>query len=192
MAAAGLALVLGACAGDNKAESNLTQSGFSPETARELSKLNLDSNEINDLRNAHSAGLDGTSAVEMVKALHGRDLKFSIGEEIGLMLRDSMNPTVLTQLVQMGAIPRWADDIRAMKEWKISDVTITEISKLKFEQKKELLSGGEYGLLKKHGLSDAGVLEFARKGGTAQQLQAITLALDLGKPEPEAMKEGGM
>jgi hypothetical protein len=184
-------LLLAAC-GDEKAKTNLTQSGFSEADAQELSRQNLDSNEMLQLDMARKAGLDGASAVEMVKALHKRDLKFDIAEELRLMLADTMNATVLTQLVQMGAIPRWADDIRAMKDAGISDVTIVEISKLQFEQKKEVLSGGEYARLKKHGLTDAGVLSFARNGGTAQQAQAVTLALDLGKSEPEALKESGM
>ena len=64
--------------------------------------------------------------------------------------------------------------------------------KLKFQEKKELLSGGEYGSMKTMGLSDAGLLTFARKGGTAQQLQQVRQDLALGKSEQEAFKAAGL
>jgi hypothetical protein len=92
----------------------------------------------------------------------------------------------------MGAIPRWADDMRALKEFGVDDVTIVEIAKLRFVENKEILSGGEYTRLKQFGISDAGLLTFARKGGTPQQLETLARELAMGKPEAQAMQTAGI
>jgi hypothetical protein len=96
------------------------------------------------------------------------------------------------QLVEIGAIPRWTDDISALRQAGVGDVAIMELAKMKFVEKKDLLSGGEYARLRKRRLSDTGLLTFVRNGGTPQQAQQIALALDLGKSEQEALKEAGM
>ncbi len=47
-------------------------------------------------------------------------------------------------------------------------------------------------MLKRRGFSDSSLLEFVRKGGTAQQLQRVAEELQHGKSEPEAMKAAGL
>jgi maltooligosyltrehalose synthase len=128
----------------------------------------------------------------MVKSLHKRDLRFDLGLTLQILTQQGVGATVLTQLVDIGALPAWGDDIRALKDKGIGEVTILELAKLRFQENKELLSGGEYGSLKTFGISDAGILAFAQKGGTQQQLQKLREELALGKPEQEALKTIGM
>jgi hypothetical protein len=109
-----------------------------------------------------------------------------------MLMADSLSSTAATELVALGAIPRWEADIRALKQAGVGDVAVIELAKMRFEENKEILSGGEYANLKKRRMSDASLLNFARKGGTAQQLQQVTLAMDLGKSEQEALAEVGM
>ena len=188
-----LILTLAACdASDPEVKNRATQSGFSEQGSEELAKEGVTPEEMESIAQARQAGLDEASLIAMVRSLHKRDLKFDLGFALQLMVQQGMGATSLTQLVEIGAIPRWADDIRALKEAGVSDVTIVEIAKLGFVEKKDLLSGYEYGQLKTNGLSDAGLLTFARQGGTAQQLQKLVLELALGKPEPEALKNVGM
>lgn len=168
-------LMLGACGDqiDVGAKSRLDSMGFSPEAAKELSTLELTDQELIELQEAGQAGLDGTAAVEIVRSLHKRDLRFDLGMETRLLLADSLGSTALTQLVELGAIPRWTDDLRALKQAGVGDVTLIELERLRSQENKELLSGGEYASLKQRGMSDAGLLTFVRNGGTQQQLQTV-------------------
>lgn len=185
-----------ACVGcskeDDATKQALIKAGFSEKAAAELSGMNMTREEINNVVEARRNGLDETSVVSMVKAMHDEDLTFVIGEETGLLVSAGMSPMAVTQLVQMGAVPRWADDIRALKEFGVDDVTVVEMAKIKFVDKKDILSGGEYARLKQFGMSDAGLLAFARKSGTAQQVDAIAQDLAKGKPEGEAMQAAGI
>lgn len=186
-------LTLAACSRqDEAAKQKLIGFGFSDAAASKLSTMGLTPSEIDNLAQAKKGGLDDNAAIEMVQSVHDRDLKFDIGPDIQLMVPQGIGSTPLVQLVQMGAIPRWGDDIRSLKDAGVGDVTIVEIAKLRFKEKKDVLSGGEYGRLKRFGMSDSGVLQFARKGGNAQQLQKAVLALQLGKSEQQALAEAGM
>jgi hypothetical protein len=188
-----IALGVAGCAQENDAVSTkLKQGGFTEKTARELSGKKLTDEEVNNLVSARKSGLDETSLVGMVDDLHENDLPFVIGTDTQILTQAGMSATAITQLVEMGAIPMWADDVRALKEFGVSDVTIVELAKLKFEQKKEILSGGMYGRLKQFQMSDAGVLTFARKGGDAQQLEVVARELAMGKPEQEALATAGV
>jgi hypothetical protein len=187
------AVALAACNGsDPEIEKQATSSGFSQQAAAEIARMNLTKDEMESVAKAKSGGMDDASILKMVKSLHDRDLKFDIGFDLQLFNQQGLGATALIQLVEMGAIPRWSDDIRALKDARVSDVTIIEMAKLRFIQKKEMLSGGEYGQLKTFGLSDAGLLSFAQHGGTRQQFQKLAETLALGKPEPEALKSIGM
>jgi hypothetical protein len=187
------ALLLGACSGeDAAAKKKLVDAGFSESAAGKLSGMNLTAGEIDNLSMAKRSGLDENAAVDMVKSEHDRNLKFDLGSELQIMVPQGISSTALVQLVDMGAIPRWGDDIRELKDVGMGDVTIVEIAKLRFKDNKEVLSGGEYGRLKRFGMSDAGVLAFARKGGNAQQLQKVSEALQLGKSEQAALASVGM
>lgn len=186
-------VVLAGCGGkDAEVEKKAASTGFSAEAAAELSRMNLTPDEMASVAEAKHGGLDDASILKMVKVVHERDLKFDLGMALQIFKQQGIGSTVLIQLVEMGAIPRWADDIRALKDAKVEDVTIVEMAKLRFVEKKEMLSGSEYGQLKGYGLSDAGLLAFARKGGTQAQMQTLSKDLALGKAEPEALKAIGM
>jgi hypothetical protein len=188
-----LATGIAGCSKEDAAvKGKLTQGGFTEQTAGELSRMELTKEEADNLVKAKQNGLDEASLTSMVKAMHDEDLRFVIGTETQLLTQAGMGATAITQLVQMGAIPRWADNIRALKEFNVSDVTIVEIAKLHFVDKKEILSGGEYARLKQFGISDAGLLAFARKGGTPQQLETLARELAMGKPEAQALQTAGI
>jgi len=186
-------LVISGCdSSDPEVKERATQSGFSEQASAELAKMELTQDEMASIVEAKKGGLDDAAILEMVKSLHKRDLKFDIGFALQLLKQQGMGATAMTQLVDLGAIPRWADDIRALKDANVADVTIVEMAKAGFQEKKELLSGGEYAQLKSVGLSDAGLLTFVQKKGTAQQAQKLSQELALGKPEQEALKGIGM
>lgn len=188
-----LALLLGACSGEDAAtKKKLVDAGYSDAAAAKLSGMDLTQGEVDNLASVKRSGLDDNAAVDMVKSVHDRNLKFDLAGDLQLMVPQGIGATALVQLVDMGAIPRWGDDIRALKDAGISDVTIVEIAKLHFKEKKEILSGGEYSHLKRFGMSDAGVLAFASKQGNAEQLQKVSEALQLGKSEQEALATVGM
>jgi hypothetical protein len=189
---AGSVLMAGCKGEDPETKKAATSSGFSAESASELSTMNLTRDEMESIAQAKQSGLDDATLLAMTRSMHKRDLKFDIGFALQLLKQQGMGATAMMQLVDLGAVPRWADDIRALKDAKVDDVTIVELAKLKFQEKKELLSGGEYASLKAMGLSDAGLLTFARKGGTAQQLQQVRQDLALGKSEQEAFKTAGL
>ncbi|HVK37521.1 MAG TPA: hypothetical protein VNA88_03230 [Candidatus Kapabacteria bacterium] len=193
VAAIAFALVAVGCAKeDDAAKAALRAGGFGEPAAAELSRMELTKEEVDNLVKARQNGLDEASLTSMVKAMHEEDLRFVIGTETQLLTQAGMGATAITQLVQMGAIPRWADDMRALKEFGVDDVTIVEIAKLRFVENKEILSGGEYTRLKQFGISDAGLLTFARKGGTPQQLETLARELAMGKPEAQAMQTAGI
>ncbi len=186
-------LLLPGCGGEDDLRKNqLIEHGYSEEQAAELSKLKLTDEEIASLGEARKGGVDQAAAVGMVKSMHDRNQKFDLGAELPFLVGQGMAPTALSELVEIEAVPRWTDDIRAMKNAGLSDVTIVEIAKIRFGEKKETLSGGEYARLKEVGMSDSGILAFVRGGGTYEQLQTISLAMRLGKSEQEALKEAGM
>lgn len=189
--AAGL-LLAGCDSGDPEAQKQMTGSGLSEQAASELSRLELSPDEVTSIAEAKKGGLDDASLVQMVKSVHARNLKFDLGFALQVLAQQGIGATVLTQLVDMGALPGWFDSISALKNVGVGDVTILQLAKMKFEEKKELLSGGEYASLKKFGISDAGLLTFAQKGGNYQQVQDVSRELALGKPEQEALKTVGM
>ncbi|MBL7989703.1 MAG: hypothetical protein JNJ94_16705 [Chlorobi bacterium] len=177
---------------DEALKQQLQQQGFTQEKAAELSSMKLTEQEIQELGQAKRAGLDEAAAVEMVKSMHERSLKFDLGSTVEAMSPLGLSPTAMTQLTEMGALPNWADDIRAMKSAGIGEEAILELSKMKFKEKKTMLSGLEYSTLKPVQMSDASILQFARKGGSYQQVQEIRLQRQLGKSEVEALKSVGM
>lgn len=177
---------------DETLKQQLLQQGFTQEKAAELSSMKLTDQEIQELGQAKRAGLDEAAAIEMVKSMHERNLKFDLGSTVEAMSPLGLSPTAMTQLTEMGALPNWADDIRAMKSAGIGEEAILELSKMKFKEKKTVLSGLEYSTLKPVQMSDASILQFARKGGTYQQIQEIRLQRQLGKSEVEALKSVGM
>ena len=192
--AALIAATLLACgsAEDETLKQQLVQQGFSQEKAAQLSTMQLSDQEIQELGQAKRAGLDEAAAIEMVKSMHERDLKFDLGSTVEAMSPLGLSPTAMTQLTEIGALPNWADDIRAMKGAGIGEEAILELSKMKFKENKTLLSGLEYSTLKPVQMSDASILTFARKGGSYQQLQEVRLQRQLGKSEVEALKSVGM
>ena len=192
--AALIAATLIACgnAEDETLKQQLVQQGFSQEKAAQLSSMQLTDQEIQELGQAKRAGLDEAAAIEMVKSMHERNLKFDLGSTVEAMSPLGLSPTAMTQLTEMGALPNWADDIRAMKGAGIGEEAILELSKMKFKENKTLLSGLEYSTLKPVQMSDASILTFARKGGSYQQLQEVRLQRQLGKSEVEALKSVGM
>lgn len=193
IAVAVAALILAGCdSGDPAARQEMTKVGVSDAAASELSKMQLTPEEILSIAEAKKAGLDDASITRIVKSVHERELKFDLGFNLQLLMQQGMGPTVLVELAEMGALPGWASDISALKDINVSDVTILQLAKLRFQEKKALLSGNEYASLKRFGLSDAGLLAFAQKGGTYQQVQELTKELALGKPEQEAMKAVGL
>jgi hypothetical protein len=188
-----VALATAGCDSSNpETKAQATQSGFSEQAATELSRMELTPDEMQSIAQAKQGGLDDAAILDMVKSVHKRKLKFDLGFALQLLKQQGMGATAMTQLVEIGAIPRWADDIRALKDAQVSDVTIVEICKLGFTEKKDLLSGGEYGQLKTHGLSDAGLLTFVQKEGNAQKAQQLAQDLALGKSEQEALRAVGM
>jgi hypothetical protein len=184
--------VAGCNSSDPETKAAATKSGFSEQAAAELSTMKLDKSEMESIAQAKQGGLDDASLLGMIKSVHKRNLKFDLGFGLQLLKQQGMGATAMTQLVDIGAIPRWTDDIRALKDAQVADVTIVEIAKAGFVEKKELLSGGEYAILKTNGLSDAGLLTFIQKGGTAQKAQELAQNLALGKPEQEALRLVGM
>lgn len=185
-------LAIAGCAKENpEVKEKLVKGGLSSATAAELSTMDLTAEEITNLVAARSNGLDDASLVDMVRTMHDDDLKFVIGDETQLLMKGGMGTTAITQLVKMGAIPRWSDDLRSLKEFGVGDVTVIEIAKLRFVENKEVLSGGEYARLKQFGMSDAGLLDFARRRGSPQQLEVVAEELAKGKPEKQAMQSAG-
>jgi hypothetical protein len=186
-------IALGGCAKENEAvKTRLTGAGFAAQSASELSTMDLTREETDNVIKAKQSGMDEASIRSMVKELHDRKLPFVIGEDTELLTKAGMSVTAITQLVQMGAIPAWSDDVRALKEFGTDDVTIVELAKLRFVDHKEILSGGEYARLKQFRMSDSGLLSFARKGGTAQQLEVVARELAMGRAEAEAMATAGV
>jgi len=188
-----ITLAINGCSSvDEKTKEEALKSGIGEQVADELATMEMTAQEMAALSKAKGAGLDDASILKMVQSLHKQNLHFDIGLDLELLAKQGTNATTLTQLVELGAIPRMTDDIRALKEVGVGDVTLVEIARFRYEKKKELLSGAEYGRLRSAGLSDTGLLTFVRNGGTAQQLQAIERELALGKSEQEALKGIGM
>lgn len=188
-----LAIAVAGCAKEDEAlKTRLKQKGFTEVPAAELSRLELTKEEEDNLAKAKQNGLDEASLVAMVREMHDKDLRFVIGTETQLLTQAGMGATAITQLVQMGAIPRWADDMRALKEFGVDDVTVVEIAKMRFVENKEILSGGEYARLKQFGMSDTGLLTFVRSKGTAQQLETVARELAMGRSEQQAMQTAGI
>src|SRR5213595_3045530 len=111
-----LALAFAACSSENpETKQQLKQNGFSEQSASDLSKMQLTKEETGGLVQAKKSGMNEVALQEMVKSMHDRDLKFTIGPETQLLVQEGMSPTAVTQLVEMQAIPRWTDDIGALK-----------------------------------------------------------------------------
>lgn len=187
-----IASVPGCDSVDEKTREEARKAGINAQGAEELAKMEMTPEEMTAIGRAKKAGVDDASIMKMVKALHKADLRFDIGVDLELLVGQGVNATTLTQLVELGAIPRMTDDIRALKESGVGEVALVEIAKIRFEKKKDILSGSEYARLRSAGLSDVGLLTFVRNGGNAQQLQSIARDLALGKSEQEALKGAGM
>jgi|GEM_PF-1745314 len=188
----GTALLLGGCGGDEQIQQQAEKAGVGKQTAEELSTMKLTQDELASIATAKKAGIDDVTLLAMVKSEHNNNLTFTLGDMLAVLVRQGFSPTTLTELVKLGAIPRLADDMRALKDARVSDVAIIEYARLAMKENKKTLSGNEYGALKNAGLSDQGLLTFIRKNGNAQQFQTVQLQLSLGKSEAEALKEAGL
>ncbi len=190
-----MGFALGACSEkiDENAKTSLAEGGYDEAESLELSKLQLTPEEVDQLAIAKRGGLDGTAAIDIVKAIHDEDLKFDLGLELQVLSGAGFSSTALLQLVKMGAVRHWEADLRVMKHGEIGESTIIKIASRRYVDKKDdVLSGNEYVILKKAGLSDVGIEAFVENGGTPQQLQQIDQALRMGESEPAAMKKVGM
>ncbi|HVZ38562.1 MAG TPA: hypothetical protein VHI13_04750 [Candidatus Kapabacteria bacterium] len=187
------AIVMAGCNGsDPEIRKQAASSGFSENAANELSSMHLNGDEMASVAEAKRGGMEDSVVLHMVRSLHDRDQKFDIGFALQLLKQEGVASDVLVQLVDMGAIPRMADDLRALKDARVADATLVEVARLRFNEKKTLLPGPEYGQLKAFGISDAGLVQFIRKGGTEAQLQQLSQDLALGTPEADALKKIGM
>ena len=196
-----LALMIAATAGGcdaggeagDASRQQLTTAGFSDSVSARLAKLKLTDDEMKQVIASRQSNISETMIADMVATMHAKDLRYEyVSEDVQTLMRQNVGALTVTKLIDMGAIPSWTSEIMALKVDSVSDVAIIEIAQLKFKEKKEVLSGGEYGMLKRRGFSDAGLLEFVRKGGTAQQLQTVADEIQHGKPEQEAMKAAGL
>ena len=178
---------------DDSAQTNLEESGYSPEGATELSRLDLSPEEIEQLEIAKRGGLDDAAAAQIVKTLHDDELAFDIGMEMQTLSGAGFSATALVELVDMGAVRPWESDLRVMKHAGISEPTILAIASRKFrEEKDDVLSGKDYERLKMSGLSDAAIEQFLKNGGDRQQMQEVELAVRQGTSEQTALREAGL
>lgn len=192
---AGMLSGLGACSDriDENTKTGLAESGYDEAESIELSKQGLTEEEVQQLAVAKQGGLDGTAAIEIVQAIHDQDLDFDLGKELQVLSAAGFSSTALVKFVKMGAVRRWEADLRVMKHSGIGESTILNIASRRFVDKKDdVLSGGEYGLLKGSGMSDVGLETFVENGGTPQQLQKIDQLLRMGESEQAAMKKAGL
>ncbi len=182
-----LLTVAGCDTADKPTHDAFVANGFSDSVATELSKTNLNDREVKEVIHMQKTGLDENVIASMVTSLKKANLDFDIGADAEVLTRAGINATALTQLVEMGAVPRWTDDIRALKDVGVDDVTIVEIARYHFDKGHDVLSGNEYAMLKRRGLSDAGLLAFVRADGDRKQLQQVADAIQLGTPEQQAL-----
>lgn len=184
-----------ACGGsvDEDAKSKLVAAGYDEASAAELSKLGLNTEEVENLTVARQGGLDGTAATQVVKTLHDDDLKFDLGVEMQTLSGAGYSATGLVELVKLGAVRHWESDLRVMKHAGIGESTILTLARLRFaDEKKGILSGNEYADLKNAGMSDVGIESFAKKEGTPQQLQTVQQAIRMGESEQAALEKAGL
>lgn len=178
---------------DDASKTQLTDAGFSDSVATRLGTMKMSSEELTKVIESRKVGISETMIADMVARMHEQDLRYEyISNDMQMMMLQNIGATAQTQLIDMGAVPAWTNDIMALKVEGAADVTIVEIARLKFKEKKEVLSGSEYAMLKRRGFSDSGLLEFVNKGGNAQQLQRVADEIQLGKSEQEAMKVAGL
>lgn len=187
-------LLLTGCGGeiDEATVTELTGSGYSAESAAELSRLDLSEGELEQLEIAKRGGLDDVAAAKIVKTLHDRELAFDIGMEMQTLSGAGFSSTALVELVEIESVRRWESDLRVMKHAGISEPTILMIARRKFvDEEEDVLSGRDYERLKTSGISDAGLEEFVKNGGTPQQLQQVEMAIRKGTSEQAALREVG-
>lgn len=186
-------VLLAGCSSQNEdVKRQLMAGGFSETAAGKLSTMDLTPAEVKQLTTARVQGMDEKILVSLVERLHDKGGKFVIGTELRLLTAQGMKGETIADLVEIGAIPQWTDDIRALKEARVSDDAIVEVAKLRFVEKKPVLGGGELARLKTFGMSDEGLVRFASKGGSIDQLNKVALELATGKKEDEALKSAGL
>lgn len=159
-----LALLLGACKPAQKPENEQDiQMAMWLDSVPELKGLNVSNAEIQQLSNAHQAGLSDPSAVALIKHARSRQKPFGEGEYVAEMLSAGMSEPSVLQLDQLNQLSAWAGQAVALRLAGFSDKLILAAAQRR-AQGLPVLSGEKLGELKNSGASEATILEMVQNG----------------------------
>jgi hypothetical protein len=159
-----LVLLLSACKTGTKADNDqATQMAMWLDNVPELKNLNVSNAEIDQLSDAHNAGLSDPSAVALIKHARSRQKPFVEGEAVADILSAGISEQTVLQLDQMNQLGAFAGQAVALRLVGFSDKLILAVAQ-RHAQGLPVLSGEKLGELKNTGASEATILEMVQNG----------------------------
>ena len=165
----------------------LEQAGMRYETTKQLRELNVTEEESAELLLVKQARLSDDACVEVVRRARSRQQPFTDGEEISSLLSAGLKEAVVMELVRLNQLGLWTEEYKLMHQALLSDTLILTLARRRAEGL-PAVSGGALARLKNAGISEAALIELARRGITDAEADAIFSQRRRGTSEPEILR----
>ena len=182
------ALLVGACSKMRYVDMQpLEQAGMRYETTKQLRELNVTEEEVAELLLVMQARLSDAACVELVKRARSRQQAFTDGEEISSLLGAGLKEAVVMELVRLNQLGLWTEEYKLMHQALLSDTLILTLARRRAEGK-PTVSGGALARLKNAGISEAALVELARRGISDADADTIFAQRRRGTSESELLR----
>lgn len=182
------ALLLGACSKIRYVDMQpLEQAGMRYDTTKQLRELDVTEQEVAEILLVKQARLSDAACVEVVRRARARQQPFADGEEISSLLDAGLKEAVVMELVRLEQLGLWTGEYKLMHQALLSDTLILTLARRRAEGK-PTVSGGSLARLRNAGMSEAALIELARRGITDAEADAIFAQRRRGSSETDILR----
>jgi len=141
----------------------LDQSGMSFATVQALRGMDITNAEVNQIAEAHQAGLSDDDCLALFRLERSRKQDFDIGDTVAQLIRAGVSGSTVVQLEQIDQLRSWGGEATAMRLAGLSDEIILEDAHRRVSDL-PVLSGASLANLKNTGMREATLLQLVRRG----------------------------
>ena len=160
----GVSLAVAACQHLKPLDTSvLDQSGMSFATVQALRGMDITNAEVNQIAEAHQAGLSDDDCLALFRLERSRKQDFDIGDTVAQLIRAGVSGSTVVQLEQIDQLRSWGGEATAMRLAGLSDEIILEDAHRRVSDL-PVLSGASLANLKNTGMREATLLQLVRRG----------------------------
>ncbi len=151
----------------------LRDAGCMPAVADRLVAMGIDEREAEEIATMLQAGMSSTVALRIVEIERPRSGKFALGDVVRQARFAGTADAAVIELVKLGALPEWIDDLTQLRYAGMSDYTLIAIARMKYADHASVPTGSDLARLRAAGMADPSVLRAVRRGITAADIDMM-------------------